>query len=456
MKLRCLALPMEILHREFPSKLLLALRAVQRGFRVVIGHSIPLHAVLQELPGGVYFDKSATHARSQRLARWRSLGWRTVASCEEGLVAVNAADYVDRRISAESLGGLDAFFTWGPWQHRTVVEAFPFAADKLVPSGHSRADVLSERFRRTFQPAADALRRRYGNFVLVNSNFGFYNAYKGGGGTLASLKAQGKIRTAAHEEFFEDWIEHKRALMESFVDAIPFLARAVPDMTIVVRPHPTESEAMWRNRVGGSQDIVVSSAGGAIAWMLAAAAVVQNSCTTGVEAALLGKPAISYMPVRDDRFDCFLPCAVTSRATTVDELVAAVQNAENPQPSPNGSSDILDVFLFNWRDASATDRIMDHIETLDAPVWTGALGLPERVRCFKALTHDRVRLSIESAKDVVRGRPSRLGYVQRKFPGLSAGLLASSITAFRSCDATLPDARVRWLASSVAVLDPAR
>ncbi len=57
--------------------------------------------------------------------------------------------------------------------------------------------------------------------------------------------------------------------------------------------------------------------------------LIHNGCTTGIEAALLGHPAIAYRPAISEVYDQFLPNSVNYQADTENQLIESLDTLLN-------------------------------------------------------------------------------------------------------------------------------
>ena len=300
-------LPIEIKAREFDAKILQSAVAAERGFDVVLGEQNAMIRQMRSLPRGVYIDKSVARTKTQPFQRLRAAGNSVAAWCEEGLVYIDRDTYLHERVSEASLALADMFFAWGPVQANDVGSHVSAAKDKILVTGNPRFDVLRPELRGLFDRERDALRQRFGRYILVATNFGRYNHFMGYDFHLAALKKRGTITTPEQIAFYRRWREYLGELYRGFALALPVLARAFPDHHIVVRPHPSEDHEAWRRETHGLDAVTVAFDGSAIPWIAGADALIHNSCTTGVEAYLLGKPVIAFRPATDDTYDSYLP-----------------------------------------------------------------------------------------------------------------------------------------------------
>jgi surface carbohydrate biosynthesis protein len=97
--------------------------------------------------------------------------------------------------------------------------------------------------------------------------------------------------------------DYKQAVFEDIKGLIPNLEKAFPDHTIVVRPHRTEDPRIYHEIASKCTRVRVTNEGNVIPWLRAAGALVHNSCTTGVEAYMMGVPAVTYMETRNEYYD---------------------------------------------------------------------------------------------------------------------------------------------------------
>jgi hypothetical protein len=104
-------------------------------------------------------------------------------------------------------------------------------------------------------------------------------------------------------EYAEGLRDHKQAIFEKFQQLIPAVEKSFPKYSIVVRPHPTENQEMYRQIAAGCERVEVTNEGNVVPWLMAARALIHNGCTTGVEAYVMGVPAISSRATVNDFYD---------------------------------------------------------------------------------------------------------------------------------------------------------
>jgi len=327
-----LIVPVEAQVRELDAKLLLACAAAERGFSVVLGSRAFVHFAVASLPRGVYLAKSMRKLSDKMFSILRALGHEIAAFDEEALVRFADPVYYTRRLSAKAMADVSVLMAWGE-DDAAALRAYPgYTGVPIHVTGNPRMDLLRQELLPVFKPEADDLRRRFGDFVLVNTNFGAVNAFVPSLNVMLPGGPGGALRPGANALGFSDAFAaglyaHKRALFESFERLVPALCDAFPRHTIVVRPHPAEDHAPWQRAVAGRANGVVVHEHTVIPWLMAAQALLHNGCTTAVEAAVVGTPAVAYQPVRSEAFDFALPNALSARAHDTAGAVELVRQA---------------------------------------------------------------------------------------------------------------------------------
>lgn len=299
-------LPVEIQVRELDAKLLLGCIAAQRGFPVVIGKLKTILGRIASLPRSVFISKGMGAQSVEKFKFIRGLGHEIAGWDEEALVHYPPETHFGKRVAPDAAQYISHLFAWGPESADLWRSNPQFRQSPIHVTGNPRLDLLRREIRPYFEPEAEALRDAHGDFVLVNTNFPLVNSNRGiflddgaeGDARTPGIGARGMTR-----EFAEGLHRHKQANFIRFQRMIPELARAFPEIAVVVRPHPSEKPEVYDAIAGRLANVVVENAGNVIPWSLAARATIHNGCTTGVEANLLEVPTLTYGPSREDDFD---------------------------------------------------------------------------------------------------------------------------------------------------------
>jgi surface carbohydrate biosynthesis protein len=296
---RPLIIPVEEQSRELDAKLLLASVAAERGFPVIVGSRHDIHLQAARLPAGIYYAKSFRPISLRMFDILCGLGFEIVACDEEGLLPYPDEIYFERRVSPETLARISNLFAWGPDDAARFRRYPDFDGTAIHVTGNPRVDLLRPELRAWYADDVNRLRDRFGDFILINTNFGAVNHRV----SSLVLENQAQVKQPDADSYHSLITHHKAELFSHFKEIVPKLSCAFPDVSIVVRPHPVENSQPWIDAAASCSNVHVGHEGNVIPWLLAAKVLVQNNCTTAVEASVLGQPVINYQPIQSERFD---------------------------------------------------------------------------------------------------------------------------------------------------------
>ena len=330
-----LLIPVENQVRELDPKLLLACIAARRGFSSVIGSRRELEFRIDSYPKSIYLSKSMTRRSLIFFKIARKFGHDIVTWDEEALVHLPPETYFSRRLHPDAIKLVSHLFAWGQdnvalWrQYNHLPKDIP-----IHKTGNPRNDMLRPEMHPFYEEEVQALRRQYGDFILINTNFNHVNAFgadmnlfqpviKPGEAAKFGRAARGMSR-----EYAQGLWDHKHAVFKSFQQLLPKIDQAFPDLNIIIRPHPTERHDVYREIANRCSRVHVTNEGNVVPWILATRVVLHNGCTTGVEAFVMGIPAISYRESIDEKYDngfYRLPNAVSHQCFNFEQLQAMIQ-----------------------------------------------------------------------------------------------------------------------------------
>jgi len=325
-----LLIPVENQVRELDARLLLACIAARRQIPSIIGPKRDVESRIASLPRSIFLSKSLRIGKRRFFPISRKLGHKIVAWDEEALVHLPPNIYFSRRLSAVGMHYVSHLFAWGEdnaelWrQYPDLPAGIPIHA-----TGNPRGDLLRPEIRVFSQSDAKKIRNAYGDFILINTNFNHVNAFYPSQNLFQPVKEPGekaKFGQAARgmpREYAEGLRDHKQAVFRDFQQLIPALEKAFPQHTVIVRPHPTENQEIYRQIAAQCKRVQVTNEGNVIPWLMATRSVIHNGCTTGVEAYFMGLPAISYRATINDYYDYGfyqLPNRLSYQCFAFDEL----------------------------------------------------------------------------------------------------------------------------------------
>lgn len=435
-----LIIPVENQVRELDAKLLLSCVAAERGFPVVIGSRAYIHFEAASLPRGIYLAKSMRRLSNSMFRILRMLGHEIIAWEEEALVHPPADTYYSLRLSPITMKNVSHFFVWGQ-ENFELIKQYPQLPENLPIhiTGNPRGDILRPELRAYFSEEVEQLRKTYGDFVLINTNFTNVNPFIPSVGLFIPTKdgektdRRGQGGIGMSDAFAEGLWHHKKAIMESFKQLIPALEHAFPNVTIVVRPHPSENQQIYHDIAAQCQRVKVINKGNVVPWLLASKTMIHNGCTTGLEAYALGVPAISYLACFDEYYDYDfqgLPTKLSYQSFNFDELtetLSRILQGEQSVADGEERKKLIDYYLAAQQDRLACERIIDVLEANGYNQSQPPASSAAQYLAGWALSNLKATLTQLYMR---RPGPNRLAYHNHRFPEISVAQIEQKIAQF--------------------------
>jgi len=442
MTVSTLMLPVENQVRELDAKLLLASVAAERGFPVVLGSRAFVHYKVDSIPRGVYLAKSMRRLSNRMFRILRQLGHEIVAWDEEGLVRFAGDEYYQRRLSPEAVGAVSHLMVWGE-DNAEALRRYPaYHGAPIHVTGNPRIDLMRPELRGFYREDAQRLRDHYGDFILINTNFGQINHYFS---HLGEMKAAAEGRgPAAGNPFDVGRGRLKVQLFERFKQMLPRLCEAFPEQSILLRPHPSESHEPWLAIKEGHPNLQVINQGSVVPWLLAARALVANGCTTLIEAAVLGLPAVNFRPLSEPGLEDPLPQHFGHPAEGIDDVVETLQGILSGRQDAVQTPDQQQVLEHNiaaLEGPFAADRMVDVL-------WNAGYGdrqppatpFPEYL---SGRLHTAVRTGVKRINMHRPGHRNNIRYHDHRFPPITVEELQRRIDRLGDLTGRFGNVRVK-------------
>jgi surface carbohydrate biosynthesis protein len=437
-----LLIPVENQVRELDPKLLLACIAVDRGFSCVIGSRREMEFNIDAFPQSIYLSKSMT-VRSLLFFRVaKKFSHEIVTWDEEALVHLPDETYFSRRLDPRSIRYVSHLFAWG--QDNAELWRRYAHLPKNIPihiTGNPRSDMLRPGLRTFYEKEVRQIRRKYGDFILINTNFNHVNAYGSDMNLFKPVKKPGKkaefgrAARGMSREYAEGLRDHKQAVFEQFKQLIPELEKAFPAYNIIVRPHPTENHGDYNKIASQSERVHVTNDGNVVPWLMATKAVIHNGCTTGVEAYMMGVPAITYRATVNEDYDYgfyVLPNKISHQCFDLRQLKDFLQkilNGEIGAADGDERQALKKQYLAAQEGPLACERMMDVIETISDNIKNiNSLSLKNKIERWGVTRGLHLAKWIKSSLPGSHNRPE---FQRHRYPGISSEALSAKLLQFQ-------------------------
>jgi len=322
------------------------------GEQVYLG-SLDIETAIDQIKPDIYFELSAVNrdGRRSRLRRLKECDVTNLIMDTEGSAFGNTDDFRPR-VSEEIFAHTDYYCAWGSKSANIAQEQNKTSDVRIEITGNPRFDMLQKPYNEVYTTEAKEITNTYGDFILFNTNFSINHVDLNYSNKMALTDPTEKYRKQTR-------------LIGEFTSAVGALAEEIQGHDIIVRPHPIEDPSLYKRLFTPYENVHVDKEGEVRPWILASDAVVHNSCTTGVTAALLGIPVFAYLP-QNLAFSS-VPNDVSTKCRTLPELIEkvtiAVTKDEAYEMNDEQVSE-LKPYIDNVDYVSA-ERIADIVESID-------------------------------------------------------------------------------------------
>lgn len=443
---RTLVIPVETINRELDAKLYLAVLATMRGWKVILGGRANINRFIPNLPSSIYISKGLRVGNKYILRFIEGFGHVPVALDEESLIR-QSDEALLMMLDDETFNRPRLLFAWGQ-SNADVWKCFKgYRGTPILEIGNPRMDLLRPELAEYFRSEVQSIKDRFGDFVLISTNFSMVNHFIPEHVRFATAGDADAERADALREGLK---AHKRLIFDALVGAIPEISRAVAPMTLVIRPHPSENQKTWEAAAAGLANVKVIHEGAIGPWLMAARGLIQNGCTSAVEAGVVGTPALTFRPHVSGQFEVELSNRVSRDCRSLPELIAALKSLAPKGPLPDAQLAYLRTHIASVDGALSCDRLLDaldvHADRLVPPPPRGGLAM-----AATRLAHF-LRYPLRDTIKGLRKMGSAKSYRAHKFPGLPEEAITSRIERLRAVRSELPSVTVISLADSIYVI----
>lgn len=406
------ALPIETKVRELHGKLWLGVNLVEEGHEVIIGPSYEIKSTLDITEPDIYIAKDDNVDLCKKLQK------NGVKFCSIPTEGQWAGGTLEQFVygTRDSIRNVDAYFVWGKEYKKVLIDEYGELSSVYV-TGNPRFDLLTSDLREFYTQKSSKLCEDYGEYVLVNTSFAYANPFNV------------KLDKESRDDRLVSGMNKERLTTESriyhqFIDLIHYLGKRV-DKTIVVRPHPGENHSNYVKEFEHSENIIIKHHGDVREWIHAAQTVIHYNCTTGIEAALMDTPVISYDPIDNPAYTGLnIPQKVSKTAHEPVEVYNHIQSAGNHQEISDEGQHYLDRFMKNL-DGKAAKRICEVVSELKLKKSVNIKPQNIKNRILRKLRQKPIYTALSKSHEKylqIMGREidiKRKQKASQKFPGLS-------------------------------------
>lgn len=294
---KILFIPIETISRELDAKLVLAHQVMDRDTICLIGQHDMIDSISQLFKNGVYVGKNIFKTFFPVDLRFYDAYKKNNHDIlwlheEGGIYSGDPTDWsktLGKILDASCLGEGDQILTWGDFQQNyynksASVNVLSVGSPRLNLFPGSLLSKIIKKFNRVTKS----------NFILVNTNFSVAN-YISNSNKALSDSMHGNESLSDHHRIIQIYAEEQKNL-SYFIEALSELAYRYPEEQFVIRPHPTESIELYLDAFKIYANVTISKDYTAVEWIEKCNLLIQNGCTTSIEAHLMKKRVINFYP----------------------------------------------------------------------------------------------------------------------------------------------------------------
>lgn len=330
---RLVYVAVEIEGREFESRLKVAFRAAEKGIFTVIASSHMLYYAAADMPVGIYLLKTLNYYDSLKISSLKGTGHRFIALDEEQLSSYGSDQELVVGTDPNITAAVDIIMANNKAHASALINIFPELVGKVVVTGNPRIELLNSSHSDAYLRESDEIKAKFGEAVLICTNFGGFASTTLEYERICMVMLEALNRspaTPAGQAIVQqgrDYSLSEARSIAAMAAFVPELTKAFPNLKFVIRTHPAESPAIWKNKFAGLDNVVVMPGGSLQGWLRAVKAVVYFAgCMTGVEARLANVPAVRFDVDPELRFPrCGLSAHINPAAANGPQLVERLQ-----------------------------------------------------------------------------------------------------------------------------------
>jgi len=322
-------LPIEIKNREFYSKTILAAKLIQKNFKVIIGQQWFIYdqIVKKNLPPGVFFQNSINEIKYNQLKIFKGLQFYNVLLDEENYAASFKHQdwFFSENISKSYFYDCIDKYYCNTVNELNTLKKIVKNEKILLLTGNVRKEFL-EKFSEILDSETEKLKNKYGKFILINTNFGIFNSiYRD---YIKLLVDSNIISKKAIPEIKKIYFLEE----QNFQNLLIFLQIALKkfdNINFIIRPHPTENLEKFKENTKNLlnyKNFIIDNSGSTHAFIKASLLLIHMSCSSGIEASYLNKPAINFIPSYLNTYvENILSFELNKKIFSVNDLVSQVE-----------------------------------------------------------------------------------------------------------------------------------
>ena len=324
----------ENFNREMESRLLMGIEAASNGHQVYISDRVSIlkNAEEQKIESGVIFLKDANSSDEFQniLSNIKKANFTIISTDEEAGIQFN--DYEDfiKIRSLRKFENIDIFICWGLRDKKILKKKFPNNKTKFLALGSARLDLCKKQIflKKKSNNKNEKINKKY---ILISSNISYPIGIRPLPEFIGSRVADDRLDASFREKFYYYKYINNTIRCYHLVKLLRKLLNEFPNFNFILRPHPNETKEAWEKiLVNKYENLTINKSGSLADYIFSSELLIHTGCTSGIEAALMGKKSISFVP---QKFDFSIEGDFADKISKIcideKEVINTIKNIEN-------------------------------------------------------------------------------------------------------------------------------
>jgi surface carbohydrate biosynthesis protein len=396
MKKKIIYITIESTKRELDSKIFLALKALKKNYRVVIGQKGYLREFIKDTNPGIMMLKSIGPSNSLHINYIKKKNFKIVSSDEELIIAMDWEDKMKWRMPKENLNKIDLFLAVGETSDFPVFQKnFRSVLEKIHLCGNLRLELLKQKYRKCLDEETKYLEKSFGNFILLSTSFPRINRYRNKTQIdfVFSRIVENNVDPDSHHIKIEnDLIIIQRYILLKTLKFLDNFEKNFPNRNLLISPHPNENVDFWINyvkkrkfkKIFVNKDIHSSSQ----SLINASNILISSNSTTLLEAHFLDKKKINFLGEEPNFSEMKLLKKISKVVRSVNELNNTIKYFDEIDYKNEASDELKEIKNFD-KNFDSFESILDRFDkfkdlnSYDSLFNNKYLYLGNKIRMFK-------------------------------------------------------------------------
>ena len=292
----------ELIDREFESKLLLSILGSKKNFRCfILDRNFFLDNIPKFEPGIVVY-KSVVPNDERIIKKVKEFGNIFVCIDEEGILQWDEEYIYKIRYGDNSLEILDFLIMLNKKQENLLLQNYKIDGKKYLTFGYPRIEFLEALSKKhELSNISKNIKNKYGKYIFFPTSFPSNHMMGKKGNTLSIQEALGKKEDTNQKKFYANSMNLIHEMEKHYIDLLFYLAKKHQDLKIILRPHPTESVEVWKDRIKNFKNIKIDSEYPSFYYLKNSFLTIQYGSTISVESFVMKHICYQYDPISIDK-----------------------------------------------------------------------------------------------------------------------------------------------------------